>query len=91
MANAQVNIEYGSLHPMDESEGESKDWAHAAARGVAAMMQDNPELNAVLEAMDGAARSEFIAAMSDIMREAQMMDSGDAPTDEQPAQDMTAE
>lgn len=74
MATAKINLEFGELHPFDESEGESKDWSHMAARGLVAYMQDKPELNAVLEAMDGAMRSEFIAAVSDIIQEAQAQD-----------------
>ena len=74
MANAQVNLEYGSLHPLDESEGEAKDSAHAAARGIAAMLQDSPEVNAVLESMDDAQRAEFIASIADIIREAESME-----------------
>jgi len=90
MATASVNLEYSSLHPFDESAGESQDWMHAASRGIVAHMQDIPEMNAVLEAMDEAARSEFIAAMSDIIREAQMMD-GDMTNTDAPEQDTPAE
>lgn len=72
--DAKVQIEYGNLHPLDESEGESKDWKHSAARGVVAMLQDIPEVNAAMEAMDGARRSEFVAAIADIINEASMME-----------------
>ena len=72
MATPTVNIEYGNLHPFDESTGKTTDTAHSAARGMVAMMQDYPEMNAALEAMDDVARTEFVCALADIMRVAQM-------------------
>jgi hypothetical protein len=73
--DAQTQIEYGNLHPLDESAGESTDWAHSAARGVVASMQDVPELSAVLDTMDDTAKVDFVAALADVIRTAQAEDS----------------
>jgi hypothetical protein len=84
--DAKVNLEFGNLHPLDEGAGESSDFAHSAARGIAAMLQDNPDMAALLEAMDESMRAEMIAGMADIIREAQAAEGESAPTP-----DMTAE
>lgn len=79
MATAKVNLEYGLLHPFDESAGESSDFAHSAARGIAALLQDNAEISAILETMEAGARAELVAGMADIIREAQAGESEPAP------------
>ena len=77
----KVQLEYGNLHPLDESAGESADSAHSAARGIVALLQDDPDMAVLLEVMDEAMRAEFVAGMADIIRTAM------AAEDEGPAED----
>jgi hypothetical protein len=77
--DAKVNLEFGNLHPLDESAGDSSDFAHSAARGIAAMLQDNPAMAALLEAMDETMRADLVSGMADIIREAQAAEGESAP------------
>jgi hypothetical protein len=79
MASAKVNLEFGNLHPIDDPAVESSDFAHSAARGIAALLQDNAEISAILDAMEAGARAELVAGMADIIREAQAGESEPAP------------
>ena len=83
--DAKVNLEYGNMHPLDVSAGEATDSAHMAARGVVAMMQDNPDIEAILAAMDEQTAADFVMGMADIVREAYMADEADPAEDESPA------
>ena len=77
----KVQLEYGNLHPLDESAGESTDSAHSAARGIAAMMQDMPDMAALLETMDETMRADFVMAMADIIRAASEPAVDESPAD----------
>jgi hypothetical protein len=85
MATATVNLEYGNLHPLDVSAGDSADSAHSAARGVVAMLQDNAEIESILAAMDEQTASDLVSGMADIIREAIAADEASPAEDESPA------
>jgi len=84
--DAKIQLEYGQMHAFDESEGESKDWQHSAARGIVAMLQDVEAINAALEAFDPATPSAFVSDLSDIIREAAVAE--DETGEEVPPADM---
>ena len=86
MSTATVNLEYGSLHPFDASAGESADSAHMAARGIVALLQDNPDMTALLDAMDETMRAEFVAGMADIIRAAMDAEESAPAEDESPVE-----
>lgn len=84
--SASVDLKYGNLHPFDATAGDTPtDWMHAAARGIASTLQDNPDLQPILDAMDDQAKADLVTAIADIIREAQAQDGGDAPAPDQTA------
>lgn len=87
--DAKTQIEFGNLHPLDATVGDSTDWAHSAARGVAAMMQDMPDMAAMLDAMDNQMKADFVSSMADIIREAQAADEA-SPAEAELATDASA-
>jgi len=78
---AQRALDTGAGWPYDSPEGWrdengdepppfSVDWAHAAARGVLADLNDRSGINRGFREVDAEVRAEIVASLSDIIREA---------------------
>lgn len=73
--DTQHSLETGRLFPLDAPDGgpppAAKDWAHAAARGVIADLQDRRQIKDCLNSnLSEDVRVEIIEALAAIIREA---------------------
>jgi len=81
MSNARKCLKLGNDFPYDAGrrfwdKGSTpppppKDWAHAAARGVLADLQDRAGIKHKLEEVDHATRSQIVKSLAEIIRLAQ--------------------
>lgn len=77
---ARYRLEHGARFPFDASDKwnntinpkplATKDWAHAAARGIIADLKDRGGIKHVLDAIDHVTRKEMVTTLAEIIREA---------------------
>jgi hypothetical protein len=68
MSGPETTLKHGQEFPYDESAGPSKDWAHAAARGVIADLADRRGIKNGFYDVDEDIREEIVASLAEIIR-----------------------
>lgn len=69
MNDAQERLHWGTVYPYDDT-GPSKDWAHAAARGVLADLGDRGGIKHELRKVEPEIRAEIVESIGNIIRRA---------------------